>query len=381
MKKFSLIIAIIALMLLFSINVSAKVGDIVGSIYSTDILALINGTPIQSYNIDGKTVIIAEDLINYGYRCDWFETERKLVVSRGYWGDWVTYIEAERIRNERGQVGEILGNIYETDIQVTVNNHEITGYNLNGRTAICIEDLGRLDDSANSQFGYSKYLARAFWNGEERIIELKTPQPDNLKMDFWVLIQKDDTLVVHSFDPMAIYDGSRYEYSPGFRDERYVLKPFYVEIDGEKFEAGIYYIIDGHQSACYELYDMDAIKELIESTRPPRKTYDEAIDYLYDYHAAEYSLYERIDNDDYTILCFLENRKEGAFYDNYIFYAVKKTGGFLKVFYVSVDVNETRPVTMEFSNGNSVAIFEPTYQGRGITGIIHGPGDLDSYPF
>ena len=49
-------------LLFFTLPTQAANGDVIGSIYSTDILAYVNGRPIRSYNIGGKTVILVEDL-------------------------------------------------------------------------------------------------------------------------------------------------------------------------------------------------------------------------------------------------------------------------------------------------------------------------------
>ncbi len=46
---------------------AANVGDEIGSIYSTDILADVNGAAINSYALDGKTAIVVEDLARYGF--------------------------------------------------------------------------------------------------------------------------------------------------------------------------------------------------------------------------------------------------------------------------------------------------------------------------
>ena len=66
-KKFSLALVIV-MILTCVINVSAaRVGDVINKTVYTDIVAKINGHDIASFNIDGYTVIVAEDLRNYGF--------------------------------------------------------------------------------------------------------------------------------------------------------------------------------------------------------------------------------------------------------------------------------------------------------------------------
>ena len=57
-----------------------KPGDIAGSYYATDIVAKLNGKEIESYNIGGRTVIVAEDMANCGYDVVWDENARTIKV-------------------------------------------------------------------------------------------------------------------------------------------------------------------------------------------------------------------------------------------------------------------------------------------------------------
>lgn len=172
MKKIIFILLVLALS---SSGVYAAPGDVVGEIYSTDILAYVGGRQINSYNIGGKTVVLAEELCdnntgtNYGFTCEYDNDSRTLTLTS-------TFTEGNvSPKISRGTVGEVLGNVYETDIKVIFNSHEIMGYNIGGQTAICIEDLGAYyEGEHNAQYGYSKYLCNAVWNGETREISLNT---------------------------------------------------------------------------------------------------------------------------------------------------------------------------------------------------------------
>ena len=65
MKKTIIYLLLLSLFLTFS--VACAENDVVGQIYSTDILTFVNHKPINGYNIDGRTVVIAEDLNDYGF--------------------------------------------------------------------------------------------------------------------------------------------------------------------------------------------------------------------------------------------------------------------------------------------------------------------------
>ena len=68
MKKIFIISAILAIFCAFG-TAYAESGDIIGHVYSTDILAVIGGNEVPAYNIGGRTAVVIEDLSNeqFGY--------------------------------------------------------------------------------------------------------------------------------------------------------------------------------------------------------------------------------------------------------------------------------------------------------------------------
>ncbi len=63
-------------------KVSSSVGEIVAKYYTTDIVTYLNGREITSYNIGGRTVILAEEMKDFGYSVRWMEKERKLFIDK-----------------------------------------------------------------------------------------------------------------------------------------------------------------------------------------------------------------------------------------------------------------------------------------------------------
>lgn len=70
LEKFILCLVLSLLASLGSVSM-AKNGDVIGNIYATNIKTYINGYPISSYNIGGKTCICVEDLDQYRYDVLW----------------------------------------------------------------------------------------------------------------------------------------------------------------------------------------------------------------------------------------------------------------------------------------------------------------------
>lgn len=344
MKK--LTAAALALILLCS-GIAAVFADDgpAGHIYSTDILAYVNGQPINSYNIGGKTVIIAEDLddgnYNYGYTCCYNDEERLLTIE--------SYFAMPGQKHEeipRGQTGRILGDVYKSDIKVTYNGIEVTGYNIGGRTAVCIEEIGDITGSPHEAYGYSKYPASFVWNPEEKTISLNSYCDNSDEIFGFNILSRvaftfsDNVLYARSDDNSThscIYpsvNGVRKESEEGahtfyftkeFGDRKYAVSPLYLDIVDSRTEIGTCMTVRDKATEMdrthLHINDPAAAIALAASVKTPVKTYDEAIEFL----TGKYELTDRINNDDYTVLLM----KDEA--ENDLVYAVKKSGGCLLI--------------------------------------------------
>ncbi len=332
MKK--LMIALLTVMLLLVGSTVFADSNIVGHIYSTDILAFVNDKPIEGYNIGGRTVVIAEDLDNYGFHCFYDDEERKLEIV-AYFYELGNDIKIAEI--PRGKVGKIVGDIYKTDIKVFLNGIEIEGYNIGGRTAICLEDMGDLQDSPNAEYGYSKYLGKSVWNENERTISFESfVRNENKVMGMLARVSYnllDNVLYAYPDEwskaleirpinenpAFENYDNNIYsKYSEDFAKD--IISPLYIDINGEKSEVG--FAVNNPNSE-YEVlmhfYNAaDAIK-LTAQAKSPRKSYDESIDYFMN----KYEIVNRLDNDKFTVL-HVNDETDGV-----LFVYINKKGGYI----------------------------------------------------
>lgn len=171
----------ITFILIFScyVNSFAEIGDIAGYIYSTDIVAYIDGMEIPSYNIGGQTAVIAEDLTAYGFSVVWYEQRRVLHIDSVGMPEKLPEYKPEKAKN----IGKKVGNIYESDITVYLNGAETQSFNIGGKTAIIIENIGSLDYKKAPYYnvgtgidykdiGYNMRFMRADWDSEKREIYL-----------------------------------------------------------------------------------------------------------------------------------------------------------------------------------------------------------------
>ncbi|HIW57155.1 MAG TPA: WG repeat-containing protein [Firmicutes bacterium] len=113
-------------------------------ILSTDIIAYIDGAPIRSYNIDGYTGVIVEDLRDYGFEVNWNEDTRTLSVSYNQTGNTAAaaYIPEENA----APAGSHIAYAHKTDIKTYVSGDEVAAYNIGGETIILIDELSRFGE-------------------------------------------------------------------------------------------------------------------------------------------------------------------------------------------------------------------------------------------
>ncbi|MDO5396756.1 MAG: hypothetical protein Q4G33_02400 [bacterium] len=169
MKKLLFTTAAASVMLFSAASVSAAVGDIAGTIYTTDILTQIDGRAIPSYSIDGETLIALEDLEPYGFTLYYNDNIRTVFLTKT--GEpsssFYPYVS-------RGTVGETAGYYYDTDITAVVNGQSVTAYAINGKMVAKVEELGQTGSLSN--FGRYPYLMSFNYDNSKRLLSLNTSQ-------------------------------------------------------------------------------------------------------------------------------------------------------------------------------------------------------------
>ncbi len=136
--------------------VSANYGK-AGDYYFTDIKTYVRGQLINSYNVGGKTVIVAEDLTNYGFNVHWNGNDRTLKITDNH-GKAVSNAKNSE---SNGAIGDVAGSYYYTDIVTYFSNVQIESYNLGGITVFPATIL--------RDFGYD-----VVWDAENRRVLIET---------------------------------------------------------------------------------------------------------------------------------------------------------------------------------------------------------------
>lgn len=238
--------------ILFGINAYAAVGDVLGDVYSTDISAYMDGAPIASYNIGGRTVIKAADLRDYGFDVTFDEENRIAYVTAVSRPE---VLPSEISDTGKGEPGKVIGKYLETDITCWVNGMSVDSYNIDGSTMIVTEDMGNMekimsrDGNIHSDLGYAPSCVKMEWDETGRRVLLNAIHPrDNISTengDFKIL--GDKLIVENGYFPMG-YD--LYKDSKGESVASWVqgISPdgMYLELNALMEALGMDYSLDGN---------------------------------------------------------------------------------------------------------------------------------------
>lgn len=122
----------------------------------SDIKAYIDYTPIKSYNVEGYTYVIAEELRNYGFDVVWSNEERSLRIIRQ---ELTTPIYTKELAEGYPDTQGSFYRIYDTDIKTYLNGDVVNSYNIGGRTVVQIDELTKCGSFE--------------WNADDRRVDIR----------------------------------------------------------------------------------------------------------------------------------------------------------------------------------------------------------------
>lgn len=297
MKKLLSIILSTIIVFTLSASVFAANGDIAGHIYSTDIKACINGVWVDSYNIGGKTVVVIEDIIQWN-SCEYIydDNTRTLKVF-----SLSPYCLVEGKTQNKTKPGKVIGNIYKTDIKTSIYDVVVPTYNIGGKTAVAIEDLGY--DKKFSPIG-GKYI----WDEKERTISLE------FLYNKWGEFSRDKDITISFNEAMTeatatfeekFHCGGGQEH---FDFPEYVTDDTDIEvvlpIKAQDEVIGYYFRRPSatNKFTAFTYYYPEKVKEAEKNYIPePKKTREEIISHLNN-HIGGYI--ERFDAEDYSFVYY-----------------------------------------------------------------------------
>ncbi len=281
MKKILSIILITSMFLSMATSVFSAGGDVIGSIYSTDIKACINGVWVDSYNIGGRTVVVVEDITK---QISYYDTLRTLIID-----EFSPHFLVSGGNSYTEKPGIPVGKIYETDIKTYFRGKELACYSLDGRMAIEIEQLG--DDNTFSDIG-----GRYIWNEKERTITLESiyryPYSMRTMLEdkhFDIVLQEGDG-VLKAEPVKAALDGGHILCETEIADNSIVPVTYNDEVIGyrckfpnvwvESDENCEYILKTSDTQPLVEHYYVDKVNKIISELEPVQLTAQDWLNYF-----------------------------------------------------------------------------------------------------
>jgi len=150
MKKraISIILAIIMVLTLIPVTVTSagpgetqvKVGDPLGDVLYSDIVAFIDGYAIPTSVKSGVTMVVVEDLMNYGFDVAWNKSDKTLKVERN---ENKTFKPLTVVKDTTNKPGTFKCKYVYTDIKTYISGELVDSFAINGVTLINFELLAR----------------------------------------------------------------------------------------------------------------------------------------------------------------------------------------------------------------------------------------------
>ncbi len=217
MKKYNRFLSFLLFFCIISPTFTTYGATIIGKAVNTDIVAYINDLPIPSYNIDGQTAIVAEDLNQYGFRVHYWEEYRLLQLD---------YVPTDNVKitadytpkKNTKPIGSFAANVYQTDITTTLRGDEIPSFNIGGKTLIFIDALKKYGD--------------VIWYPEER--EIRFTYVPNWKLEVPNDYTKDTSASI-SYFVLELTRDETGEFVVSGENEQYIT---YVSFWGGKSPVG-----------------------------------------------------------------------------------------------------------------------------------------------
>ena len=225
---------------------------VAGDLLETDIKAYINGCRIPSYNVNGYTAVIAEDLLNYGFSVIWKDNARTVNIMRN---EEVEFSGILLDDSDKIEVGKKIGNAYYTDIRTVVDGITVLSYNIGGKTAIFIDSFNLFGTVLFSEETRSVDCEISGLTYKKPLVSIVDPNEEDKEDDGGIYVpvpdeNKDDEKQESTFE---VVTGQEY-YANGFvPDYGYVTGVVLIKYE-EKANNYISYVYDGFDEFAVEKY-------------------------------------------------------------------------------------------------------------------------------
>ncbi len=248
MKITHLIIGVLTAGIISGLSAGAA-AQVTGTVLTTDIGAVIDGAPIHSYNVNGSTYVIAEDLRGYGFDVSYNDSERTLYIAQNVWSSPRILLSEDEVNIYKKSiaVGEWAADIYSSDIKVLLNGAQIEAYSLDGQMIIPVRALEACayvefdeDYRVARVYGLRWYMDELSQNGEaeteiseytDYVYERKNTTTNKYEevsvTEITAHSDKGGTLSLYIGNPIVKYSGGQYYFGEQIAREEYIIADEY----------------------------------------------------------------------------------------------------------------------------------------------------------
>ena len=373
MKKLCILFSIMMLIFIGSTSF-AKIGDVVGNIYSTDIKAYINNFPVKAYNIGGRTCVPIED-VTMG--CSYNNDYRTLLITSFD----PSLIKRNVEPSTTNKVGKVIGNIYSTDIKTFFYDARLASYNIGGKTCVALEDLGGVGN-------FSSMGGVCFWNPDARTISLdilydnRTEMMDTLNdFNYGMKVENGNVTFVPELVSPGWITVDYSEIFDSYGEIPNIIYPFYYTSGSERILVGYtfstlsrYFVYDDENNAqlrinedyTFNYFYVDEIEDILMNMEHPNSERNEVIEEHIERWMAD--PYERFDTDEYSFLYLFQPtphgrnslllyvRADGSY--EYVHDMLPKGNGYTRAFhYLNID-RDNELVTIDVAGVEGRFVFD-----------------------
>ncbi len=182
----------------FTNTLAYNVGDVIGKVLSTDIVTYIDGIRVPSFNIAGRTAVVAENLnaCGVGYYVSYNEADRALSISpKGSKDNQRDFFHFDADTSSK-PVGTPIMNVLYSDIKTYVDTQMVESFNIGGFTCIYTDEL-------------AKHCGTYSWDEASRTVNIFTEGkkilPNAVKTESSRTLSADESVITKSetFDRWA----------------------------------------------------------------------------------------------------------------------------------------------------------------------------------
>lgn len=291
----------------------------------------LNKKSVRAFICGGRTLIDLYDVYINGYGFNGNFDVCNNVLSLSDTGD---YFSDDYINLDIGTEQKL----YTSLTRCFINGREITLYSIGGRPAVFVDELCNTENSQNAGFGFSDYIMKSDYTGEELNIYSFGNDIKGIEVDYSSVSRMKyylfDNIIQPDYDFCYQVQNEAQPwkaYNETILNMQNQILPLYLLINDTETQIGMCCLVEdlsGFADMHYNFYDTNYVLALLSEYKTSIyiPSYDELMSYLEN----SFTIYGRKDSENYTVVSAAPKGYED---DNsaYSIYIVSKNGGYRQI--------------------------------------------------